>query len=113
MMDDHARLLHIVAAIELIQSYTAPAAESFFTNSMMQDAVIRNIQVIGEATRAVSDGFKQAHPEIPWREIAGTRNLVVHEYFRVDLQIIWDAVNEDLVRLKAAIQAHLEPSGDQ
>jgi uncharacterized protein with HEPN domain len=113
MIDDRARLEHIVEAIERIQSYTAKAADTFFTNSMVQDAVIRNIQIIGEAAHAISDDFKNTHREIPWRDIVGTRNIIVHEYFRVDLEIIWDAVNEDLARLKAAVVAHLEQSDDE
>ena len=110
MIDDRSRLQHILEAIERIESYTKPGAESFFTNSMMQDAVIRNIQIIGEAARTLSDGFKQAHPDIPWREIAGTRNILVHEYFRVDLEIIWADVQKSLTHLKIAIQTHLEQS---
>lgn len=113
MTDDRIRLLHIVEAIERIQSYADQAADSFFTNSMVQDAVIRNIQVIGEAARALSDEFKETHPEIPWREISATRNLVIHEYFRVDLHIIWDAIKRDLPRLKAAVERHLEQSPGQ
>src|SRR5215212_6685733 len=111
MIDDRARLEHIVEAIDRIQSYAAKAADTFFTNSMVQDAVIRNVQIIGEAAHAISDDFKRSHPEIPWREIVGTRNIITHEYFRVDLEIIWDAVTEDLARLKAAVAAHLEQSG--
>ena len=108
MIDDQMRLQHILDAIERIESYTKSGAETFFTNSMVQDAVVRNIQIIGEASRALSAGFKEAHPDIPWREIAASRNMLVHEYFRVDLEIIWTDVRESLTRVKVAIQTHLE-----
>ncbi len=108
MIDDRTRLQHILEAIERIESYTKSGSETFFTNSMVQDAVVRNIQIIGEASRALSDEFKAAHPEIPWREIAGSRNMLVHEYFRVDLEIVWTDVQAGLARLKGAVQLHLE-----
>jgi uncharacterized protein with HEPN domain len=62
--------------------------------------VIRNIEVMGEAIRGISEATRQAHPEIPWGKIAGTRDRVIHGYFRVDLDIVWDIVEKELQNLR-------------
>lgn len=63
---------------------------------MAQDAVVRNIEIIGEGVRGVSQETRNAHPEIPWRKITGTRDRVIHGYFRVDLDIVWEIVEKEL-----------------
>lgn len=74
---------------------------------MAYDAVLRNLAVIGEAVKALPDDFKTAHPQVPWPSIAGLRNVVVHEYFRVNLDLIRDIVSESLAQLADAVAADL------
>ena len=69
--------------------------------------MIRNIEVMGEAVRGVSDATRQAHPQIPWGKIAGTRDRVIHGYFRVDLEIVWDVVEKELPNLREPLAALL------
>ena len=72
-----------------------------------QDAVVRNLEVIGEAVRGVSRETREAHPEVPWREIAGTRDRIIHGYFSVSLNVVWDIVGNDLPSLRDAVAAIL------
>lgn len=96
------RLEDIRAAIERCSSYRA-FLDSPELGSMAYDAVLRNLAVIGEAVRALSDDFKQAHQEVTWPAIAGLRNVVVHEYFRVNPDLIRDILDSHLTLLAAAI----------
>jgi uncharacterized protein with HEPN domain len=112
MRDDRTCLLEILEAIRRIRKYTEDGRSSFFSNSMAQDAVVRNIEIMGEATRAIAQPFKDAHPEIPWRKIIGMRNILIHEYFRVDLEAVWSVVEKDLAVLDSAIARTLEQTGD-
>jgi uncharacterized protein with HEPN domain len=75
-------------AVEKILRYTSGGRDEFFADSMRQDAVIRNLEVMGEAVRKVSAETREAHPEVPWRQIAATRDRVIHGYFTVDLEIV-------------------------
>ena len=75
---------------------------------MIQDAVIRNLQVMAESTQRLSDELKAAHPEIQWHGIAGFRNLLVHDYFGVDLRVVWQIVAKDVPELKASVLRMLE-----
>lgn len=110
MRDDRICLLEIVESIRKIKKYTGNNRAAFFTNSMAQDAVVRNIEIMGEATRAITPVFKDAHPEIQWRKIVGMRNILVHEYFRVDLEAVWSVVENDLAALELAIERCLKPT---
>ncbi|BDG59752.1 hypothetical protein caldi_08420 [Caldinitratiruptor microaerophilus] len=76
---------------------------------MVQDAVVHCIQITGEAARNVSADFRQAHPEIPWADMIGMRNRVVHEYLGVDLDVVWSTVRTDLPRLVRVIDRLLQP----
>jgi uncharacterized protein with HEPN domain len=90
-------------AIDRILNYTVGGRKAFFMNPMIQDAVVRNIEVIGEAVRGISEPVRNAHPEIPWAKIAGTRDRVIHGYFRVDLDIVWEIVESELATLREKI----------
>jgi uncharacterized protein with HEPN domain len=85
--DERLYLEDIVQAVDRILRYTAEGRDAFFADSRTQDAVIRNIEVIGEAVRSVSPTTRADHPEVPWKQIAGTRDRVIHGYFTVDLEI--------------------------
>ena len=94
-------------AIDKILGYTSSGKEDIFADSRTQDAVLRNIEVIGEAVRGITDDTRTAHPEIPWREMAGMRDRIIHDYFRVDVDVVWDVVSQDLPPLREKIAALL------
>ena len=99
---------HIAEAITRATSYLQPLPdiEAFQSNRQVQDAVVRNIQIIGEAATQINHmapEFIAQHPELPWSEMRRMRNIVVHEYFFVDLNVVWTTVRNDLARLKQQI----------
>jgi len=106
--DDAVYLKHIRDSIARIESYTAGGREAFFRDSMVQDAVIRNLEVIGEAVKNLSSGLRRRHPAIPWRSITALRNVLIHEYFGVDLEIVWRVVSRRLPTLKRSVLTLLE-----
>ncbi len=102
----------IVGAIERIQRYTEGMSfEDFIEDQKTVDAVIRNLEIIGEATKHTPDEFKALHPDIPWREIAGMRNRLIHSYFGVDLSLIWHTIRSELGELERAMKRLMEVSG--
>lgn len=104
--DSRLRLLDILDAIDRIASYVAEMSyEEFLTDWKTQDAVTRNIEIIGEASRCLPDDFKESHPDIPWGEIVGMRNVVVHEYFGILPDVVWDVIQNELPALRAQIAA--------
>lgn len=98
---------HIIEAIERIGEYTADIDEvGFLDNKMIQDAVLRNIEIVGEAARNIerdAPEFAAQHPEIPWTVIYTMRNRIAHGYFKVDLEIVWRTIQRDLPELAKAI----------
>ena len=101
MKDDLVYVHHIADAITRIESYVKNMTWKKFSRShLAQDAVIRQITIIGEASRQFSAEFQSAHPEIPWPKIVGMRNKLVHDYIGVDLGEVWRVTREDLPELK-------------
>ena len=97
-------LLHIRDAIAQIEEYVAGCSyEQFLEDKKTQDAVIRQLEVIGEATTNLKDEFREQNSDIPWREISDFRNVLAHEYWDVDLAIVWRAVKEDVQTLKKVL----------
>jgi uncharacterized protein with HEPN domain len=105
--DDRLYLIHITECIERIERYTAPGHDALLADTMIQDAVLRNLQTLSESTQRLSDALKDWHPEVDWASIAAFRNVVVHDYLGIDLPRIWDIVERDLPDLKHAIGAIL------
>jgi uncharacterized protein with HEPN domain len=83
--------------------------EAYLANEMAQAAVERALEVLGEAARRVSDGFRQAHPEIPWQSLISQRNIIIHRYEEVDHNLVWQSVATELDALTAALQLLIPP----
>lgn len=97
-------LLHIRDAIKKIEEYVGDYSyEQFLNDEKTQDAVIRQLEIIGEATTNLENEFKQKNDEIPWREISDFRNVLVHEYWDIDLEIVWRTISEDIVLLQKVL----------
>jgi uncharacterized protein with HEPN domain len=107
MSDDRVRLHHIQDAIARIESYVSGGKDVFLAETMVQDAVIRNLEVIGEAVKGLSEDVRAEHPEIPWARIAGMRDVLIHEYFGVRLETVWAVVGNRLPELKRHVEALL------
>jgi hypothetical protein len=100
-----ASLKDILEAVDRIQRYVAGLSEAeFLDNTEKQDAVIRNLEVIGEAVRNIPADMRRKHKEIEWTLIAGTRDKLIHHYFGVNWEIVWNVVQEKLPSLQADIQ---------
>jgi len=105
MKPDHIYLSHMRDAIAKIERYLAGANyETFASNDMMIDAVVRELEIIGEAARNLSVPFVEKHPDIPWSRIKRMRNILIHEYFGVNLKVVWDTSHSNLPQLKAFVQ---------
>jgi uncharacterized protein with HEPN domain len=107
--DPRIYLAQILERIARIEDFTAMGKTSFLNNPLIQDAVIRNLEVIGEASRRVGSAYQVAHPEIPWREMSGLRNILVHDYESVNLEKIWQVVEKELPSVKDTVKKMLPP----
>ena len=109
--DDQIYIRHILDSIARIDSYLHGVTEKHFLNTpLIQDAVIRQILVIGEAAKRVSGDLRHQTPGIPWADIAGMRDKLVHDYLGINLGAVWDTANRDLATLKAALHDTSEGS---
>lgn len=110
MWRDDAYLLDMLLAARKVMKYAQGVDfERFDQDEVLQDAIMRRIQIIGEAARKVSAEFKDQHPEIPWYEISGMRNRLVHEYFKVITEKVWEAVVKDIPNLIDELEPLVPP----
>ena len=112
MRDDRERLRDIREAIERIEKYVARGREAFEEDELVQNWIVHHLQVLGEAVRHLSAPLKERHPEIPWARIVGMRNILVHDYFAIDQDAVWNAVERDLPELTRHIEALLRELAD-
>ena len=107
--DDRSRLKHMLdAAKQACEFIHGKDQNELYTDLMFQYALIRVIEIIGEAGKQVSDDFKSSHPEIPWIEIANMRNRLIHGYFKINLNVVWDTATSDLPLLIKQLEKILE-----
>lgn len=103
MKDDRVFLQHILDAINKIEAYVAVGRETFMAASHWQDAVIRQLEIVGEATKQLSIDLRLRYSSVPWRRIAGLRDVLIHNYMGVDLDAVWTLTQTGIPELKAQI----------
>lgn len=107
---DETYLLDMLLAARAARDYTRGVDRAGLEmNNMLQDALVHRLQILGEAANRVSEATRAVHPELPWREMTGLRNRIVHEYARVDLDVIWQVVRVDLAPLIAQLERIVPP----
>lgn len=104
MRDDNDKLEKILECIDQIREYTKDGRDAFFTDRKTQDAVVRNLQVIGQAVKDLSQDLKLKDPYVPWKEAAGIRDKVTHDYFDVDYDKVWATIEDKLGPLREKIE---------
>jgi len=105
MEKDKLYIKHILDAIAAIEQFIQSVEfEGFVENKLLQDGVVRELEIIGEASKKLSPDFKDLHNEFPWQDMAGMRDKLIHEYFGVDLVVVWETVKQDLPNLKRKLE---------
>lgn len=107
--DPRVYLAHILECIQKIERFTVGGEDRFLEDELVHDAVLRNFEVIGEAAKRLDDAYRSEHAEIPWRALAGLRDVLIHQYEGVDLEKVWAIVEGELPGLRKAIAALLPP----
>ena len=112
---DKERLEHILAAIDRVARYTKDKTfDDLLADDMMYYAVVKNIEMMGEAANMLTSEFQESHPETPWQMVKGMRNYIVHEYFQIDNAVVWDVVTNELSTLREQITRYLtETNGEE
>jgi len=113
LKSDRTYLLHIRDALERIEQYASHGHEAFLSEHHWQDGIVRQLEIIGEATKHLSPEFRKAHPQIPWQRVAGLRDVLIHDYMGVDLEAVWDIGRNRVPKLKSQVLAALSESSGQ
>ncbi|PSQ96792.1 MAG: DUF86 domain-containing protein [Bacteroidetes bacterium SW_9_63_38] len=109
---DAIYLEHIAERTRRIEEATQNGREAFESSHILQDAVIRNFEVIGEAVKKLSPELRDAHPDVPWQRVAGFRDVLIHDYMGVDLNEVWNVIEQELPRLKRTVEEMRQEIGD-
>jgi len=99
MRADRLRLQDAIEQIELICVFSQPGREAFFSDVLVQSAILHRLALLGEACRGLSPALLEAHPEVPWPQIIAFRNVVIHQYFGIDLELVWAIVTQHIAAL--------------
>ena len=113
MRNDPERVRDILEAIEQIERYAAQGERHFRDDELVQTWIVHQLQIVGEAASKISASRREAHPNIPWAQIGAMRNVLIHEYFGVDLDEVWATVETDLPKLKDNLLALLRAIGQE
>ena len=105
---DNLYLIHIHECLARVTEYTSGGQSEFMEDTKTQDAVLRNLQIMGESTQRLSDTIKAANPQVEWRELAAFRNILVHNYLGMDLSQIWQIITDDLPPFEQQIDAMIQ-----
>jgi uncharacterized protein with HEPN domain len=105
MKDDKIYIEHILQSIDRIKAYlSGKDHQSFSDDFMTQDAVVRQLEIIGEATKRISKDLRNKNPQVPWSDMAGMRDILIHDYIDVDIDIVWKTASESIIKLKSLLQ---------
>ena len=105
MKDDKIYIEHILQSIDRIEAYlSGKDHQSFSDNFKTQDAVVRQLEIIGEATKRISKKLQNLNPQVPWSDMAGMRDILIHDYIDVDIDIVWKTASESIIKLKSLLQ---------
>ena len=104
MRSDREKLLDIQEAISSIEKYAQKGRDAFVSDELIQTWVIHHLLVLGEAAAKMSEGFQKKYPDIPWSKIIGMRNILIHQYFGIDFDVVWSVVESDLPKLKRTVE---------
>ena len=107
MKDDSFYLRHILECIRRVQEDTAGGIDAFRASRTLQDAVLRNLQVLAESSQRLSSDLKSAWPQVDWKRVAAFRNVLVHDYLGVDMQRIWEITQRDVPEMKGTVELML------
>lgn len=107
MRSDRERLVDIREAIERINKYAGRGRQAFEKDELVQNWVVHHLQILGEAAARISEDFRNGHQNIPWSKIIGMRNILVHDYFGIDINVVWSVIEKDLPELQQNINGLL------
>lgn len=113
MRDNRVRLVDMLEALEHIERYSARGRRAFESDELIQTWMIHHLQIIGEAAAKLDRDFWDAYPEIPWAQIVAMRNILVHDYFGIDMDAVWSVVEGDLPGLEAELRRLLDTLGEE
>ena len=112
MKSENAYLKDILESARLIQKYVSGIEQDEFEKDMLlQDAVVRRLEIIGEATKRLSENFRLSRPDLPWKQMAGMRDVLIHDYDTVDLDLLWDTATQSIPTLISQLELLVPPEG--